>query len=67
MPLVFDDIEPSVENLKNGRYKLKKSLYFVFSTSPSEQVKNFMAFMGSGVAQRILLETGHLSVPELLH
>lgn len=63
MPLVFDGIEPSVENLKNGRYKLKKSLYFVFSTTPSEHVKNFMAFMKSDVVQKILLETGHLSIP----
>lgn len=63
MPLVFDGIEPTVENLKNGHYKLKKSLYFVFSTNPAEHVKHFIEFMKSDVAQRILLETGHLSVP----
>jgi len=62
MPLMIEGIEPSVENLKNGRYKFKKSLYFVFSTNPSEHVQHFMEFMKSDTAQRILLETGHLSV-----
>lgn len=62
-PLDLEGVEPTVENMKNSRYKMKKNLYFVFSAQPSMQLKRFLSFVKSTKAQQILLETGHETVP----
>lgn len=58
-PLTIDGVEPTVENLKNGRYKMKKPLYAVVSTDPATKVQNFLSFLQSDIGQKILSDTGH--------
>jgi len=62
-PIVLDGVKPSVENLKNGQYTLKKSLYFAYSANPSHQLQRFLDFVQSAEGQQILLDTGHVPVP----
>lgn len=61
--ITLDGVDPSVENLANGSYPLKKSLYLVTRTSPKEITRHFIAFLRSEEGARILTETGNLVIP----
>lgn len=53
-------VEPSVRNLAAGKYPLSKSLFAVTKASPSPLVSDFMSFLRSAPARKIIEESGSL-------
>jgi phosphate transport system substrate-binding protein len=58
--LEIDGVEPSVENLKSGRYTFEKTFYLVSRLENSAE--SFFAFVRSLEGERILREAGNLPV-----
>jgi phosphate transport system substrate-binding protein len=63
VPLAWNGVAPTLENLAAGRYPLQKTLLLVVRAPPSPEVRRFLAFLASPAAARILEETGNLAVP----
>jgi phosphate transport system substrate-binding protein len=61
--LAWNGVEPTLENLAEGRYPLEKTLYAVVRTPASAALRRFLAFLSSRQARIILRETGNLPVP----
>jgi phosphate transport system substrate-binding protein len=59
-PLLWNGVEPTVENLASGRYPLVKSIHLVFRAPPGDGVRRFLAFLGSPRGQGLLRELGAL-------
>ena len=59
-PLLWNGVEPTVENLASGRYPLVKSIHLVFRTPASDGVRRFLAFLGSPRGRQLLRELGAL-------
>lgn len=57
--LVLDGVEPSAENLRNGRYPLVKRFHLIVSRQPTPAVLDFIAFVKSAAGRKILEQTGH--------
>ncbi len=62
--LVIDGVEPTVENLSNGRYRFAKTMYLIAKDCPSASVAGFLAFVRSEPGRNILAEIGHVSTAE---
>ena len=60
--LSIDGIAPSVETLVSGRYRLVRTLYHVTRPDAPAAVRDFVAFIGSEEAARILMSTGNVLV-----
>jgi len=60
--LAIDGIEPTVENLKAGKYAISRPLYFLTKTEPTGLVKEFLDFCKSAEAEPIVLSEGYISV-----
>lgn len=58
-PLAIDGVRPTPEAIRDGRYPLMRSVYVVTSAQASGPVQDFVAFMRSPWARRILQENGH--------
>ncbi len=57
-----DPVEPSVSAVKDGSYPIARPLYFYTKGEPQGVVKDFIDFCLSPSGQKIVLETGYVSV-----
>lgn len=55
----LNGVNPTVQNIVNGKYPLVKTLYIVFKKRPSDDVKSFLEFMHSMDAKIILRSLGN--------
>jgi phosphate transport system substrate-binding protein len=60
--LVYDGVEPSLENLANGSYPFAKTLYMITRPDPDPQVEQFIGFVQSAQGAEILRRFGNLPV-----
>ena len=56
----IDGIEPTVENIKSGRYPIARELYLFTKGGVSELVKDFIDFILSSEGQKIVEEEGFI-------
>ena len=59
-PLLWNGVEPTVDNLDSGRYPLGKSIHVVYRTPASDGVRRFLAFLGSSRGRQLLRDLGAL-------
>ena len=64
--LKVDGVEPTVENIKNGSYKISRPLNIVFKESSltNEANKAFYDFLQSSEAQAIISDNGYVSTKD---
>ncbi|MBQ8303001.1 MAG: substrate-binding domain-containing protein, partial [Clostridia bacterium] len=64
--LKVDGVEPTLENIKNGSYKISRPLNVVYQESKvaSEVNTAFLAFLQSSDAQTIISDNGYVSTKE---
>ena len=64
--LKVDGVEPTLENIKNGTYKISRPLNIVYQESKvsSEVNTAFLAFLQSSDAQTIISDNGYVSTKE---
>ena len=62
--LKVDGVEATIENIKNGSYKISRPLSVVFkeSTLTADVNRAFLDFLQSSDAQRIISEEGYVSI-----
>jgi phosphate transport system substrate-binding protein len=58
-PLRLDGVEPSVENLRDGRYPLHKKFVLIVRPPMSPAVRSFVAFVRGAEGRRILEQNGN--------
>jgi phosphate transport system substrate-binding protein len=59
-PLVFDDLEGTVEALKAGNYPYAKEHYIVSKSDPGPEAQAFLDFIASPEGQEVLRVSGHV-------
>ncbi|WP_164001303.1 phosphate ABC transporter substrate-binding protein [Pyxidicoccus caerfyrddinensis] len=57
-----EEIAPTAENIKNGKYPLSRDLYFYLRNKPSGEVKAFIDFALSPEGQAIVTKVGYFPV-----
>ncbi|WP_225413810.1 phosphate ABC transporter substrate-binding protein [Stigmatella hybrida] len=57
-----EEIAPSAENIKSGKYPLSRDLYFYLRTKPTGEVKSFIDFALSPEGQQIVNKVGYFPV-----
>ncbi len=55
-------IEPTLENIASGRHPITRSLLLITSGTPTGAVKTFIDFILSEQGQKIVVESGYVSV-----
>jgi phosphate transport system substrate-binding protein len=55
--------EMTPENIRSGRYPLKKELYFIYHVAPSEAAQRFIEFCVSDPGHQIILDNGAVPAP----
>lgn len=61
--LAVNGVEPTIENLKNGRYPYFKEMHLIhFDVNASVQVKKFLGFIRSSAGQGLMTQLGNLPV-----
>jgi len=60
--LKVDGVYPSKENVRSGKYKLVRNLYYITKGEPSGITKEFIDFVLSEEGQKIVEEEGFISV-----
>ncbi len=55
-------VEPSVANAKNKTYPIVRPLYYYYTTSAEARVKPYIDYVLSAVGQKIVEETGFITV-----
>jgi phosphate transport system substrate-binding protein len=63
VPLGWNGVAPTVQNLASGAYPLAKSFFLVFRTPPSPPVARLLALLRSPEGRRILELSGNLPLP----
>jgi phosphate transport system substrate-binding protein len=61
--LAWNGVEPTLANLASGAYPIAKTLHAVVRTPASGPVRQFLDFLGSAEARRILERSGCVPVP----
>lgn len=56
----IDGVEPSLENLENGKYPYGKDFYIVFSAKTKAMAERLLEFVRSAKGRSILRESGNL-------
>ena len=64
--LKVDGVEPTLENIKNGTYKISRPLNVVYQESKAASAVNtaFLTFLQSSDAQTIISDNGYVSTKE---
>jgi phosphate transport system substrate-binding protein len=62
--VAIDGVEPTLENLENGTYPYRKTMYFVVPAVPAPAVARLVAFLQSPQGRRALRETSTLPFPD---
>ena len=57
-----EEISPSAENIKSGKYPLSRDLYFYLRAKPSGETKAFIDFVLSADGQSIVTKVGYFPV-----
>jgi phosphate transport system substrate-binding protein len=57
-----EDIAPSADNIKSGKYPLSRSLYFYLRGKPSGEVKAFIDYVLSPEGQALVTKVGYFPV-----
>lgn len=60
--LSLDGIEPTLDNIKSGKYKMVRPITFVFKKSPAPQVQGFLDFLSTPEAIALLTQAGYAPV-----
>ncbi|MCL2338123.1 MAG: extracellular solute-binding protein [Firmicutes bacterium] len=62
--LKVDGVEPTIENIKNGAYKISRPLSVVYKESTLDKAVNkaFFSFLQSRDAQKIISDNGYVSL-----
>jgi len=55
-------IQPTTENIKNGRYPISRDLKLITRGEPSGKVKEFIGFILGEEGQRIVEESGYVPI-----
>ncbi len=63
--LRISGVQPNLNNVNNGEYRLVRPFLFVFNGEPVGEAKSFLDFVLSPVAQRLLLKEGLVPVQKL--
>ena len=58
----LDNVQPTIENIKNGTYPLARKLYFVTLGEPSPGAKAFIDYILSPEGQKIAEENGFIPI-----
>ncbi|MDC0611941.1 phosphate ABC transporter substrate-binding protein [Vibrio sp.] len=62
-PLSIDGVEPSVDNVKNGSYKVARPFLVLYKEGkPSAETQKFLDWMLTADAQKIVSEKGYISI-----
>lgn len=59
--LSLDGIEPTVENINNGSYKIIRNLGVVYKANSTEATKKFVSFMQSEEGKKVMEDNGYAS------
>jgi len=57
--LTLDDVRPTAQNLANGSYPYGKTLFLITSPDTPPAAHDFVAFLRTAAARRILTQTGY--------
>ncbi len=60
--LSLDGVEPSAENVQNGKYTLVLDLGIVYKKEPEGLARKFLDYLYTNVAQQIILDKGSIPV-----
>ena len=60
--LKIDDIYPSIENIKNKSYPITRPFNLVFKSHQNEALKDFLCFLKSKEASKIIDKKGYVSL-----
>ena len=61
--LIFNEAEPTLENMENGSYTLLRDAFLVSSPEMSETVNRFFSFIDSKRGASVLRKNGALPIP----
>jgi phosphate transport system substrate-binding protein len=61
-PVILDGVEPSIDNVKNGSYKIARGLFSNTKGEPKGLVKKFIGFLFSPEGQQIAAQNGFIPV-----
>ena len=62
-PLTINEVQPSVENVKNGTYKVARPFLVLYREGkPSKETQQFLDWMKSAQAQDLVDKKGYISV-----
>ncbi|MBX7113969.1 MAG: phosphate ABC transporter substrate-binding protein [Myxococcaceae bacterium] len=57
-----DEVAPSLENVKSGKYPLARDLYFYLRGKPADEAKGFIDFCLSEPGQKIVSHVGYFPI-----
>ena len=63
--LAVDGVEPTVDNVRSGRYPMSRPLYLVTDGPPAGGAKRFVDFVLSEEGQRLVRRHGYLTLADL--
>lgn len=58
----IDGVEPSVENIQAGKYKIVRPFLFIFKSEPRGTAKEFLDYILSPAGQKLLVQEGLVSM-----
>ena len=61
-PVILDGAEPTIDNVKNGSYKIARGLFSNTKGEPKELVKKFIDFLFSPEGQQIAAKNGFIPI-----
>jgi len=61
-PVTLDGIEPSIETVKNGSYKIARGLFSNTKGEPTGLVKKFLDFLFSPEGQTLVVKNGFIAI-----
>ncbi len=60
----IDGVEPSVENIQAGKYKIVRPFLFVFKSEPRGAAREFLDYILSPAGQKLLVQEGLVSMSQ---
>jgi phosphate transport system substrate-binding protein len=58
----FDGVEPTEENVKNGKYKVSRTLHMITKGEPTGAVKDYLDYVLSPEGQEVVKEKGYMPI-----
>lgn len=63
--VALDDVEPTVANIKDGRYPMSRPLYLITNGPPKGAAKRFIDYVVSPEGQELVRRHGYLTLADL--